>query len=156
MARESGADPVIEKAFMEAIDRLEAKKPKNESLAIKAKLGRLKINFSTVAVEARRARGLISVEDSAYSRVRARILSFMKATVQGSSPDEENRNLKSRVTELERKLKIATTLNANLFISNGQLQAELKHKSGTLERLRKEMPSEPIASANNKVRHIKS
>jgi hypothetical protein len=65
-------DP-IERDLLDALNRLVEGKPTHKSLKDKAKSGKLKINTSTVALEARRSRTLIALEDCRYPKVRTAV-----------------------------------------------------------------------------------
>lgn len=62
-------DP-IEQDLLDALQRLVDGKPTHKTLKAKAKEGRLKVNPSTVALEAGRSRTLIALEDCRYPKVR--------------------------------------------------------------------------------------
>lgn len=63
------SDP-IEQDLLEALKRLVEGKPTNKTLKAKAKTGTLKVNTSNVALEAKRSRTLIALENCRYPRVR--------------------------------------------------------------------------------------
>lgn len=68
---EAPAQDPIEQDFLDAIKRLHDGEPINKKLKALAAKGALKINFSTVAIEAGRARTLIALEKGCrYPRVR--------------------------------------------------------------------------------------
>lgn len=62
-------DP-IEQDLLDALQRLIEGKPTHKSLKAKAKEGKLKVNTSSVALEAGRSRTLIALEDCRYPKVR--------------------------------------------------------------------------------------
>lgn len=62
-------DP-IEQDLLDALQRLVEGKPTQKTLKAKAKEGKLKINTSNVALEARRSRTLIALENCRYPKVR--------------------------------------------------------------------------------------
>lgn len=66
-------DP-IEQDFRDALQRLVEGKPENKKLKAGAKAGKLKINFSNVALEAGRSRTLIALEECRYPKVRQEII----------------------------------------------------------------------------------
>jgi hypothetical protein len=68
---------VIERDFDAAIDRLEMNRPKDPLLKRLAAEGRLKINFSTVAKEAKRSRTLIALANCQYQVQRVRVMKLM-------------------------------------------------------------------------------
>lgn len=63
----------VEKDFLDALHRLVEGKPNNKKLISLAKEGKLKINASNVALEAKRSRTLIALEDCRYPKVRVAI-----------------------------------------------------------------------------------
>jgi hypothetical protein len=68
---EAPAEDPIERDFLDAIQRLQDGTPKHKKLRAQKAKGTLKINISTVAMEAGRARTLIALEQGCrYPRVR--------------------------------------------------------------------------------------
>ena len=69
--RHAPAQDVIERDFLEAISRLQDGVPREKELKVRKAKGTLKINFSSVALEAGRARTLIALANGCrYPRVR--------------------------------------------------------------------------------------
>lgn len=63
------ADP-IEQDFLEALQRLVEGKPTHKALKASAKAGKLRVNTVNVALEARRSRTLIALDECRYPKVR--------------------------------------------------------------------------------------
>lgn len=112
--REQTIDP-IEKDFLDAIERIKAGKPKDDSLKAKAKQGKLKLSASSVAIEAGHSRTLIGHGGCRYPEVRGLLLEKKKR------PDcddlQEIERLRATVQELRRKLAAAMDQNAILLAS---------------------------------------
>lgn len=109
---EQAADP-IEKDFLDAIERIKSGKPKSATLKAKAKLGKLKLNTSSLAIEAGHSRTLIGHAGCQYPKIRG----LLQASL-GSPKNESNqeiKRLKSQVEELRKKLASALDQNAILL-----------------------------------------
>ncbi|HEX4895752.1 MAG TPA: hypothetical protein VFV11_05415 [Solimonas sp.] len=129
-------DPAIEREFLEALLRLEAGSPTHPDLIARAKAHRLKINFSTVAKEAGRARGLIAVEDSQYVNARKQVLAKMRPATPETSSVNVIADLRKRVADLERQLAEADSVNATLMLRVHEVAAELQRAKEHVARLR--------------------
>lgn len=118
-------DP-IEKDFMDALDRMKTKQPTDPHLAARAKLGTLKINFSTVAREAGRSRTLIALEHCRYPRVRTAVMSEMAPIVEPRTAEDVIRGLRQENAELRYKLRQADTVNAELVLRMRDIERSAK------------------------------
>lgn len=110
-------------AFHAAIDRLVEGKPHNPQLRAKAAKGRLKINFSSVALEAGRSRTLIAVPTDeelltsdqaswpktrcAYPDVRKRVQDLMNTPARRATQSSTIASLRAEKSKLEVNLRDA-------------------------------------------------
>lgn len=101
----------LEKEFLEALQRLIDNVPGNPGLQRLAKLGRLRINYSTVAKEAGRSRTLIGMDGCRYPSVRSRIQAAMEPVVAPRTAEDVIRRLRENNAALRRKLKLANSLS---------------------------------------------
>lgn len=113
----------IENDFRNAIARLQDGKPNNRELRKRKSAGTLKINFSTVALEARRARGLIGLKDDCrLPEIRDLVLDIM-----------EGRTSEARThTELVEKLRVEKAelkAQVRLYQTEALAQFQLRKKA---------------------------
>lgn len=99
----------VEKELMDALKRLEDGKPNNPDLLKKARLKKLRINATTVAKEAGRARTLIGHDGCAYPRVRAAIKRHEEPGGPSTSFEDVNRSLREQNAELRKTVLIAAS-----------------------------------------------
>lgn len=103
--RTTAADQIMQD-FLDALERLRSGRPQNPQLREKVRKGKpIKINISTVAQEAGRARGLIASENCRYPTVRQHIL--IACEVPGTEPgnrDDVIANLRAQVATLRSQL----------------------------------------------------
>lgn len=111
------APSTIEQDFLGAIERLTKGKPRNLALRQLATRGMLKINFSTVAKEAGRARTLIAHEGCAYPAIRTRIQALMAPVGAPSSLSTVVFRLRREVKELKDKLQAQQHQMADYFLA---------------------------------------
>ena len=95
---------VIEQDFLLALQRLTVGKPSNPALKKLAAQGRLRINVSTVAKEAGRARSLIGHERCKYRNVRMRVLEEMRPIANPRDGSVVIARLRAEVADLKLKL----------------------------------------------------
>lgn len=131
----------VEQDFMEAIDRLQENEPKNKKLkALKAK-GKLKINFTNVALEAGHSRTLIALETGCrYPGARERTKQLMSG--HHGPPTTLNEVIKQlRAENLELKLQVKTHKAAVLAHFNAREKAEQEaaRERAAAARLRKQI-----------------
>lgn len=104
--KRTSAPDQIEQDFLDALDRLKAGRPQNAQLREKVRKGKpVKVNISTVAREAGRARGLIALENCRYPKIRQLVM--IAAGVPGAEPgnrDDVIANLRAQVAELRMQL----------------------------------------------------
>lgn len=117
---------VVEKDFDDAIDRLEKGKPKDPELKRLAAEGRLRINYSTVAKEAKHSRTLIAHEKCHYQAQRARVLKLMNPgeVVAPRTASEVISRLREEVADLKAKLRGALDGQTAHFLARQRAERE--------------------------------
>lgn len=96
----------IEQDFIDALDRIRDGRPQHPDLREKMRKGKtIKVSFATVALEAGRARGLISKMTCRYPEVRQRIL--LETGEIAASRDDVISSLRAQVADLRVQLKQA-------------------------------------------------
>lgn len=113
---------LIERDFLNAIDRLEVGAPLNPTLAKRAKLGTLKVNVSSAAQEAGHSRTLIGHDGCKYPRIRARVISLKVPATEALTAENVIRHLREENAELRKKLALRDTENAVLILRLRQLE----------------------------------
>lgn len=123
------SNPRAERDLLDALERLKNGSPKNSGLAKKARLGKLRINPSTVAQEAGCSRTLIGHEGCAYPQIRDQVLKFREtASKPATSFEEINRKLRRENENLIEAVRVAMSRVAAM---------ELQLQAGEIEALRK-------------------
>lgn len=117
---------VVEKGFDEAIDRLEKNKPTNSALKRLAAEGRLRINFSTVAKEAKHSRSLIAHAKCPYQAQRARVLQLMHPGEVAAPRTASGviSRLREDVADLKAKLRLALDGQTAHFLARQRAERE--------------------------------
>lgn len=137
--RRSIAPDQIAQDFLDALERLKSGRPQNSQLREKVRKGRpIKINISTVAQEASRARGLIASENCRYPEVRQQIL--IAAGVAGTEPgnrDDVIANLRAQVATLRAQLASAKDHAASHFEQRVKAERKAIEYQSLYEMLRK-------------------
>lgn len=116
----------VESDLISALDRLVNGKPTNEKLAIKSLNGALKINFSTVALEAGRSRVLIGMDNCAYPKVRQAVQIAMQPIVETRTAEGVIKNLRMENATLRSSLRLRDSENAALLLRMRGLEVEAK------------------------------
>ena len=111
----------IEEEIMSAIDRLIDGKPTHHALQQRAVAGKLAINFSTVATEARRSRTLIAVEPARLPEVRNRIVSILTGSIQASEADLIS-GLRAELVETRRALERSLQAQAEYCLARDKAE----------------------------------
>jgi hypothetical protein len=107
----------IQQSFLDALGRLQSGCPKHEDLATRAAAGKLRINFSTVAMEAGHSRTLIAFSDCAYPDVRTAVLDACEQYgARRGTVKETMRELREEISSLNDKLDLRDTAYAELVI----------------------------------------
>jgi hypothetical protein len=115
----------VETALLSALKRLQDGNPDNPSLARKAKLGKLRINPSTVAQEAGCSRTLIGHDGCAYSEIRKQILKGRDTTVKPATSFEDiNRNLRHENRNLKDAVNLSMSRVAAMLLQRDETLAE--------------------------------
>lgn len=98
----------IETDFNQAIDRLEAQKPKHAGLRRMVKEGRrVPINISNVALEAKRSRTLIATHECRFPKVRERVLGLAHPGTEPRSAAFALAALRAELAESRAQLRLA-------------------------------------------------
>lgn len=106
------------KDFMKALRRLQAGEPTNEDLQGRLADGKLRINIATVALESGHSRRLIGHDRCPFPETRKAILFSVTGDpeVKKETLKQEIARLRNANSELQDKLDIVTTANAELLI----------------------------------------
>lgn len=119
----------VEQNLIDALERLKKGEPKNPGLAKKARVGKLRINPTTVAKEAGCSRTLIGLDECAYPKIRDQVLKYRDtASKPATSFEEINRQLRRDNLNLNEAVKIAMSRVAAM---------ELQLHAGEVEAMRK-------------------
>jgi predicted kinase len=133
----SRSDP-IEQDFLEALQRLVEGKPQNKILKASAKVGKLKINVVSVALEAGRSRTLIAMEDCRYPKVREAV-----KLAQGgkkSLPTTYTQlieNLRADLATVKAEKRLLETTMAGHVLARRKAEVNSKRDAAEASRLRK-------------------
>jgi hypothetical protein len=123
-----------EKALFDALQRLKDGKPEHPDLLKKARLKTLRINPSTVAKEAGRARTLIGYDGCAYPKVRVAILAHKIPTAPTTRFEDVNRKLREDNAILRQSVKTAMDRVAAMVRRLDTVEREAKRKIRDAER----------------------
>ena len=118
----------VEVELLEALARLEGGKLKDPTLLNKARMGKLRINPTTVAREAGRARTLIGHDGCAYPRVRAAIAALSRPETPVTSFEDVNRRLRDDNAELRRSVNVAMSRVAAMARRMAAVEQESKRR----------------------------
>lgn len=127
----------IEKELFDALERLKAGIPKQPDLQKKVRLKRLRINATTVAREAGRARTLIGHDGCAYPRVRAAIKALEDRSGPVTSFEDVNRKLREENADLRKTIKISMSQVAAVLRRMETLDSEIERKIKEATRIAK-------------------
>ncbi|MFC5356382.1 hypothetical protein [Azospirillum himalayense] len=142
LSRSKSSHPsVIEKDFLTALERLVACKPTNTALKKLAAQGRLRINVSTVAKEAGRARSLIGYEGCKYMGVRLQVLEQMKPIASPRSGAAVIARLREDVADLKLQLHNALAEAAAHFHARHKAERDAERWRHAYDRLTKSTSS---------------
>src|SRR5271155_963317 len=131
---------IIEQDFRDALDRLKMGKPQRPEFRENIRKGNtVKINISTVAKEAGRARGLIARENCRFPAVRQLILIEQGAAgVEPRNRDDVIANLRAQVADLRAKLADSMAHQANHFDRRTKAERKAEDYQDRYERLREQ------------------
>lgn len=138
---ETPAEDPIERDFLDAIKRIENGEPKNKKLKAQNSKGILKLNFSTVALEAGRARTLIALEQRCrYPRVRELIKQAKNSKlILPTTHTELIERLRFDKAELTAEVKKLHAEAVAHFQARVKAENEAERERNTASRLRKEI-----------------
>lgn len=142
----SGTDP-IEQDFIAALGRLSEGEPTNKQLKLRKSRGTLKINISTVALEAGHSRTLIALADrSRYPLVRELIeRSQVTERPPPTTLSEVNSRQRAENIEVKAQLNLYKALVLTHFKARETAEKQANYEREISSRLRKEI------AAKNKV-----
>lgn len=134
----------IEQDFLDAIERLKAGRPQILELRERLKKGNaVKINISTVAQEAGRARGLIAKENCRYPEIRQLVLMEAGASeVLPKTRDDVIKKLRAEVALLRVQLSQAEAHAAYHFAQRVKAEKSNSEYKGRYERLKARVEKE--------------
>ena len=133
-------DP-IELDFLDAIRRLQDGEPRHKKLKAQKAKGTLKLNFSSVALEAGRARTLIALEQGCrYPRVREMVKQAKSGrTALPTTHTELIQRLRSDKVDLTAQVKKYQAEAVAHFQARIKAEEEAKRERNAASRLRKEL-----------------
>lgn len=114
-----------ERDFTMAFERLEKGTPKHPKLKVLAAKGRLRVNPSSVALEAGRSRTLIGTDDCPYPAIRQRILELKRPIAQSRTQDEIISKLRADNKALKAENERIATQLADAVAAAFRLKKEL-------------------------------
>jgi hypothetical protein len=132
-----------ERDLAQALDRLVAGTPTHPMLKKLASKGKLRINCSTVAKEARRSRTLIGHDRCAYPAIRMRVLEHMKPVAQPRDSAAVIVKLREQVAELRLLLKNAQEQTAIHLLRRQKAEQEVARWRRAYERMAKKNAEAP-------------
>lgn len=135
------AQDAIEQDFLDAIARLSDGEPRNKQLKLRKAKGTLKINFSSVAMEAGRARTLIALIDGCrYPRVRALVKQITSGREKlPTTHGELIARLRLDKADLQEQVKKYKAEALAHFVARVKAENEAARDRATVARLRKEI-----------------
>lgn len=137
------AQDAIERDFLDAIGRLNDGEPQNKELKLRKAKGKLKINFSSVALEAGRARTLIALVDGCrYPRVRELVKQMAAGrTTLPTTHSELIAHLRLDKADLQEQVKKYKAEALAHFTARVRAESESVKNREIVARLRKEIAS---------------
>lgn len=132
-------DP-IEQDLLSALRRLVEGKPTHKTLKAKAKEGRLKINTSNVALEARRSRTLIALEDCRYPKVREAVKLAQGGTkAQPTTYTQLIASLRADLATVKAEKRLLETKMADHVLARRKAEMYARRDASEAARLRKQV-----------------
>lgn len=138
----------VERELTDALKRLEDGKPNHPDLLKKARLKKLRINATTVAKEAGRARTLIGHDGCAYPRVRAAIKRYENPSGPSTSYESVNRGLREQNADLRKTVTIAASRLAAMI---RRMAAVDRAAAEEIKKAKREVANKAHASTANQV-----
>lgn len=137
MSVKSRAMDSVEEDLLAAFERLVQGRPKDRELRKAATEGRLKINVTNVAKEARRSRTLIGMDACRYPNVRERVLGFEPVTRTDRSAADTILRLREASASLRRERDQALAEAVAHFHARERAEREAQRWKEAFRRLRK-------------------
>lgn len=128
---------IIERDFDEAIKRLALGTPDNPDLKLLSAKGKLRVNLSTVAREAGRARTLIALKDCRFPGIRAKVLSFANSASSSSSSMAVLQKLRQEIKSLKDNLQKSQALQLVAFYEKEDAVKEARRWRDAYQRLKR-------------------
>lgn len=126
----------VEGEFIRALNRLIEGAPEDPTNRKKARAGRLRINPTTVAREAKRARTLIAHAKCAYPNVRNAIDAYKTASEEPPTTFESiNRGLRQQISKLEKDKNVALSLNVAMLRRMRAVEKETNRRIDLAKRI---------------------
>ena len=119
----------VQSDYFAALDRLASCKPKNAALKAKVETGTLRINPTTVALEAGRSRTPIAHDGTKYQGVRDAIRGLSKRPAAGRNNSADNSDATTTEVDLKARIDMLVSINAALIIKAGLKPADLEQPS---------------------------
>jgi hypothetical protein len=121
--------------LLQALDRLRQGSPTHPELVKKSRRRKLKVSISTVALEARHSRTLISHQKCAFPDVRAAILDLMEPKQLSGTMSDVNRKLRQENARIGRDLKIALSQLASMVRRMDRVEKQAARDSALAARI---------------------
>lgn len=135
--------------FINAIDRIILGMPNNEKL-IELKLkGKLKLNFSNVAIEAKRSRTLIATKNENYLDIRDMILRPNRDNQNNNKSIDTIEKLRSKINSMKAEIVLLREAQTAAFYELDQAIGEARRWRDAYNRLKDEV------SEKLKIKHLK-
>ncbi|MFM0658036.1 hypothetical protein [Paraburkholderia sediminicola] len=140
-----------------ALDRLKSGIPQDPDLACKAKAGKLRINPTTVAKEAGRARTLIGYDGCTYMNIRTEILATRERAIPTVSFDQVVQTLRADVSRLKEEVTVAMSRVAAMQLCMHANIRKAERRVAEIERthgVRRDGPVAESVAAESVVRKV--
>jgi hypothetical protein len=129
-----------EQDFLKALKRLVDGKPTHKTLKASAKAGKLKINIANVALEARRSRTLIALEDCRYPKVREAVkLAQGGKNALPTTYTQLIDNLRADLATVKAEKRLLETTMAAHVLARRKAEADARRDAAEAARLRKQI-----------------
>lgn len=133
---EGGEIDRIRRDFLAAIERLVANCPRDPELIRARKEGKLRINFASVALEAKHSRTHISLNKCRLPDVRKRVLDLMAGRESAGSAIRSILRLRSELRDKLEEIELLRTGNAELMAQRDEAEKEAKRWRDAYQRCR--------------------
>lgn len=132
----------IRRDFLAAIERLVANSPHNPELVKARKNGNLKINFSSVALEAGHSRTNIGMEKCRLPDVRQRVLDLMAGRESSGSAVAVIIKLRSELRTLKAEIELLRTGHVEMMFERDEAMKDAKRWRDAYQRCRDSLDNE--------------